>query len=465
MDERNINRKSEEGRTPSAYRDALYSQAPEDGRNSYGYNVAQCFARASAPEETAPAKEKRRGAAGLIAAVVLLMVCVLVVGLFGSGGIFLVSRVDAADMEQPSRELYEEFTAAQASEDDADALALHIAEEETGAELSAEEIYTTACASTVGVTVPGYAYNIFGQTDASTVTGTGIVLSEDGYILTNYHVIEAAYVKGAAVRVITYDENDYDAEVIGVETDSDIAVLKIEADGLVPAQMGDSGDLRVGQTIYAVGNPLGELTYTMTSGIVSALNRLITTDENVAVNMFQIDAAINSGNSGGPVFNTSGQVIGMVTAKYSLYGMEGLGFAIPISDACEIASDLVEKGYVSGKAYLGLKTATVSPSVARYYGMVQGVYVYTVEEGSCSEAAGLLPGDIITAIDGTSVRNSSELVREVRLYHAGDSAVLTVHRDQETIEITVVFDEELPAEVTEEALRGPASGDLIPREG
>ena len=223
----------------------------------------------------------------------------------------------------------------------------------------------------------------------------------------------------------------------------------------------------MGQTIYAVGNPLGELTYTMTSGIVSALNRRITTDENVTVNMFQIDAAVNNGNSGGPVFNVYGQVIGIVTAKFSLGGMEGLGFAIPIDDACSIAKDLVEKGYVTGKAYLGLTMASVSPSVAKYYDMVQGVYVYDVEEGSCSEEAGLTVGDIITAIDGESVLTSSDLAKAVHLYRAGDSAVLTVYREQEYIEITVVFDEELPAGITaaEEELPGSASEDMVVREG
>jgi serine protease Do len=182
--------------------------------------------------------------------------------------------------------------------------------------------------------------------------------------------------------------------------------------------------------------------------------------------MFQIDAAVNNGNSGGPVFDVYGQVIGVVTAKYSLGGLEGLGFAIPIGDACDIARDLVEKGYVTGKAYLGLTMATVSPSVAKYYDMVQGVYVYDVEEGSCAEEAGLTAGDIITAIDGESVLRSSDLAKAVKLYRAGDSAVLTVYREPEYIEVTVVFDEELPAGAaapTPEAAGG-ATGDMAVRE-
>ncbi len=451
----------------SAYRDAIYSQAPAEGR-SYGYNIAQCYARASEQEPRVPEKKRRRhSGAGWIAVAVVLVAGVLVVGLLGPGSVFLTNRASAVSETPPSREIFEEFAAfGESEEDPADSLALTLAADDGLRELSAEDIYDIACGSTVGVTIPGYATNIFGQTGAYTVTGTGIVLNEDGYILTNYHVIDASYEKGAAIRVITYDGSEYEAQVVGVETDSDLAVLKVEAEGLVPAEMGDSDDLRVGQSIYTVGNPLGELTYTMTSGIVSALDRNITTDEHVTVNMFQIDAAVNNGNSGGPVYNVYGQVIGVVTAKFSLGGMEGLGFAIPVNDVCRIASDLVEKGYVSGKAYLGLTTATVSPSVAKYYDMVQGVYIYAIEEGSCSEAAGLVAGDIVTAIDGMPVKTSSELVRAVKQYRAGESAELTVFRDQDYVLITVVFDEELPAprSAAEEAIPD-ASEDLIVREG
>ena len=448
----------------SVYRDALYDRAPEERRNSYGYNPAQCYARARENDETAVRAGKTRG--GVIAVTAGLVLCVLIAGLLGSGGLFLASRANAVGSEDPSREIYEEFTASAEDTDPIESFSLSVAEDVPLTELTAEEIYETACASTVGVTIPGYAQNVFGQASASSVTGSGIVLNEDGYILTNYHVIDTAYSKGMSIRVITYDGAEYDAEVVGVETDSDLAVLRIDAEGLVPAQIGDSDNLRVGQTIYAVGNPLGELTYTMTSGIVSALNRRITTDEDVTVNMFQIDAAVNNGNSGGPVFNVYGQVIGVVTAKFSQDGMEGLGFAIPIGDACRVARDLVEKGYVSGKAYLGLTMATVSTSVAKYYDMVQGVYVYDVEKGSCAEAAGLEPGDIITAIDGTGVLSSSELVKAVKLYRAGDSAVLTVYREQEFISVTVVFDEELPAEPDPEAdSAAGASEEIIVREG
>lgn len=439
MDEKRDNRNQapEDG---AAYSDAYYRQAPETRRACYGYNPAQCYARAS--EEPGAENKKKRSGVGGVMVLTACVLCVLMAALIGSGGLFLTYRASAASDEDATRTLYEELTADSPEE----GFAVTRSSGEELPELTAEEIYTRACSSTVGVTVPGYAYNIFGQSASSAVTGTGIVLSEDGYILTNFHVIQRAYESGAPIVVMTYDGREQEAEVVGVESDSDLAVLKTDLTGLAPAVMGDSEQMRVGQTIYTVGNPLGELTYTMTSGIVSALDRRITTDENVTVNMFQIDAAVNSGNSGGPVFNVYGQVIGVVTAKYTLYGMEGLGFAIPMNDACRIVRDLVDKGYVTGKAYLGLQLAEVSPGAARYYDMVQGVYIYSVEEGSCAQEAGLAPGDIITAIGDVAVTTSSELVAQVRQYRAGDSAELTVWRDQEYRTVTVVFDEALPGE-------------------
>lgn len=315
---------------------------------------------------------------------------------------------------------------------------------------TAASIYELAKQQVVGInTEVTYTTGFFGQTATGNISGSGFIITEDGYIVTNYHVIEDAYEGGLPVTVVMYDETAYEAEIVGFDEDNDIALLKIDAAGLNPAQLGDSDSIIVGQTVYAVGNALGELTYTMTSGIISALGRRITTDEAVIVNMFQVDAAINNGNSGGPVFNVCGQVIGVVTAKYTQFGMEGLGFAIPINDACRIADDLVEKGYVTGKAYLGMSFANVSPSVARYYDMVQGVYISVVEAGSCSETAGLQPGDIITAIDGVPVATTSELVDAVRAYRAGDSAEFTVWRSKQTLSVTVVFDEELPAERVE----------------
>lgn len=429
---------------PDTYSDASYKQAPPIRHSSYGYSPIRNHA---APSSSPPVGKPHIGAGAMFA---VCLICILVASVLGVGGTFLAFRHHSAIANQEAaaaQALYEALAAEAVSYDRADMLSFLSLSSTQGLDtLSAEEIYTSACQSTVGITIPGYSSNIFGQSSSRTVSGSGLILSENGYILTNYHVIEPAYEQGTPILVISFDGTEYMAEVVGVETDSDLAVLKIDAMGLVPANLGDSMEMRVGQTVYAVGNPLGELTYTMTSGIVSALNRSITTDINVTVDMFQIDAAVNNGNSGGPVYNAYGQVIGIVTAKYSENGMEGLGFAIPINDVYTIANELIANGYVSGKAYLGLTLTTVSASVAKYYNMVQGVYVYSVEPGSCSQEAGLKTGDIITAIDGRSLLEKNDLVNAVKDYRAGDSADLTIYRDQAYTIITVVFDEELPAD-------------------
>lgn len=189
------------------------------------------------------------------------------------------------------------------------------------------------------------------MTSSAAVSGSGFIASSDGYIITNYHVIQNAYEGNFDINVMTHDGTKYIATVVGTEQDNDIAVLKIDAEGLNPVTFGDSDELAVGDTVYAVGNPLGELEFSMSTGHVSAKDRAITTEESATpINVFQIDAAVNSGNSGGPVYNDQGQVVGVVNAKYSATGVEGIGFAIPANDAVSIANDLITKGYVTGKA-------------------------------------------------------------------------------------------------------------------
>ena len=325
---------------------------------------------------------------------------------------------------------------------------------------TAAYVYELACRQVVGITTEITYYNIFGQVSAA-VAGSGFVIDEDGNSLTNYHVVEEAYAGDYEVSVVMYDGTEYIAEIVGFDEVTDLAVLKIDANGLSAAELGDSENLTVGQIIYTVGNPLGELSYTMTSGIISARDRAITTEADVAVNMFQIDAAVNEGNSGGPVYNSLGQVIGIVTAKYASTGVEGLGFAIPISDAVHIANQILEYGYVTDKASLGVQVATVTKQIAQHYNMVEGAYVNTVEEGSAAETAGIWVGDIVTAVDGKEILDSSELTSVVKSYHAGDEAVFTLWRDGETVEISVIFDEKLPEEEEpeEDAQSGGASAE------
>lgn len=307
---------------------------------------------------------------------------------------------------------------------------------------SAAAIYNQACKQVVAITTEVTYTNYFGQTSSQASCGSGFFITDDGYVLTNYHVISTAHQYGYAVSVLTYDGTTYQATIVGVDEDNDIALLKVDATGVTPVTFGDSDSMTVGDTVYAVGNPLGELEFTMTSGMISALDRTITTSDGTdnGINMFQIDAAVNAGNSGGPVYNTSGQVIGIVTAKYSSSGVEGLGFAIPVNDAVAIANDLMKNGTVTDRAQLGITLQTIPDSAAQYYNMPKGAYVNAVNSGSCAEKAGLKAGDIITAIDDTAVSSGDALRSALRGYSAGESATLTVSRSGETLKLTVTFD-------------------------
>ena len=309
----------------------------------------------------------------------------------------------------------------------------------TGGTASPGEIYEKATQQVVGIRTEITRTNFFGMTSSGAVSGTGFFISSDGYILTNYHVVEDAYERNLDVQVMVYDGSAYSASIIGVEPANDIAILKIEAEGMTAAAFGNSDVICVGDTIYAVGNPLGELEFSMSTGHVSALDRVITTQESESINMFQIDAAVNEGNSGGPVYNTLGQVIGIVTAKYSSSGVEGLGFAIPVNDARSIAEDLITKGYVTGKAYLGVSLDNRYNSMyAQYYGTPLGAYIAEVTSGSAAEKAGLKAGDILTAIGDYSVTDYSGLRSALRHFSAYEESELTVYRSGAEIRLPVV---------------------------
>lgn len=315
-----------------------------------------------------------------------------------------------------------------------------------GNTLAASDIYDIACQQVVGISSEITYTNFFGMSTNAAVSGSGFIITADGYILTNFHVIEQAYKSNADIMVIMHDGTKYSATVVGFEAENDVAVLKIDAEGLAHATIGDSDAMRVGDAVYAVGNPLGELEFTMTSGHVSALDRLITTSSNSeAINMFQFDAPVNSGNSGGPVYNSRGEVIGVVTAKYSDSGVEGLSFAVPINDAAAIADDLITKGYVTGKAYMGVSVRKDYNSMyASYYGWPLGAMIESTEEGSCAAAAGIQSGDIITQVGDKVIESYSDLRSAVKNYSAGDTAEITLYRAGESLTLSITFDEAKP---------------------
>ena len=319
-------------------------------------------------------------------------------------------------------------------------------------EKTATEIYyELATKQTVAITTEITYTNIWGYRVPSAVKGSGFIISSDGYILTNHHVIKEAVEGNYEVKVLLYDGSEYVASVIGYEEDNDVAVLKIDATGLSAVTLGDSDQIKVGETAYAVGNPLGELEFTMTSGMVSATDREISSTDSstgisTSITMFQVDVAINSGNSGGPIYNSRGEVIGIATAKYADTGVEGLGFAIPINDAVAIARDLITDGYVHGKASFGVSVGTVTAAAAQYYGLVEGAIVASVTEGSAAETAGLKENDIIVALNGETIASRDDLVSAKRNYRAGDTVELKVWRSGEYLTLSLTFDEEVPTE-------------------
>ena len=271
-------------------------------------------------------------------------------------------------------------------------------------------------------------------------TGTGFIISEDGYIVSNYHVVEG----GSVLQVITVDDKVYDAQLVGFDATNDVSLLKIEAVDLPYAVIGDSDALAVGDKVVAIGNALGELTSTLTVGYVSGKDRIVSTD-GTAINMLQTDASINSGNSGGPLFNIYGEVIGITTAKYtgassSGAAIEGIGFAIPINDVFSMIEDLRDYGYVTGP-YLGVSVRDVDTAVIQGYGFPAGAYVVEIVEGLSADRAGIQPKDIITNVGGYNVNSVSTLTRVLRKFEAGDTTTVTVFRGGAEIHLEVTFDE------------------------
>lgn len=327
---------------------------------------------------------------------------------------------------------------------------------DTGKEMTTAEIYAAYVGSSVGITVDIVSTNIFGQTVKNAAAGSGFVITEDGYILTNYHVINGA----SAITVAFSDGTTYPATVIGGEEDNDIAVIKIEAEGLTPVVLGSSSDMLVGEQVTTIGNPLGELTFSQTTGIISALDRSITMTDGSKMNVLQTDCAINSGNSGGPLFNNHGEVIGIVCAKYSSSAysssasVEGLGFAIPMDDVADMVSDLVSAGYVTGKPLLGIRVDDVDEAV-HAYGVPDGAAVVIVTPGLAADKAGLQAGDIVTKINETEVTSSAEFIEAKDAYEVGDTVTLTVFRAGELITLDVTLEESTPEKEAqqEQALR------------
>ena len=338
-----------------------------------------------------------------------------------------------------------------------------LAEEAT---LSAADIYEQNVNSTVGITISAETTSRYGYGYTYQASGSGFIISEDGYVLTNYHVIEGY----STVTVATYDGKTYNAKVMGYDESNDIAVLQIDAQGLIPVTLGDSSVLRVGDTVLAIGNPLGELTFSLTQGIVSALSRNVTVESGTTMNLIQTDCAINSGNSGGALFNMKGEVIGITNAKYSsnAYSSEAsidnIGFAIPINSVKRIVSSIIDNGYII-KPYIGVTVSSLSEEQINVIGLDGGAWVRDVTADAPADKAGIKINDIIVQVDEKVIHSSDDLVAVVSSADQDQVMKFYIYRQGKEIELDVTIEIKTESALkNEEAAEENESAQVVPEE-
>ena len=373
-------------------------------------------------QEMKPVKKNRMG----LKIAALALVCALLGGAVGGGVVWAVGNGGSG-------------TEVNVSSRPATAVAIKTVDGKNA--MTDAEVYAANVNSVVSINVTGTnGTNFFGQPVKTASAGSGFVLTKDGFIVTNYHVVKNA----DTVKVTMYNGDEYDAKYVGGDEDYDIAVIKVEAADLQAVTLGDSDKLNVGDHVLAVGNPLGELTFSMSGGMVSSVNRAINVS-GTPFNMIQTDASINPGNSGGPMFNQYGEVVGIVSAKYSSYSnssVEGLGFAIPINDVFAMIQDIMTNGYITNKPYLGITGGSMTEQMAAQYryDIKEGVFVYSVEEGKAAEKAGLQMGDVITKVDDHDIKSMEDLTAVKKQYAAGDTSTLTIYRSGETMTVELTWD-------------------------
>lgn len=386
--------------------------------------------------------KKHHGGVGRVVA--LILSCAVISAACGFGGAILAqnsSRTGKTTVQQSNR------TAATVSVKKVDGQTL----------MTPSEVYASTVNSVVSINCSAVSTNIFGQQTESASSGSGFIYTADGYIVTNQHVVANA----SSINVTLYNGDTYPATLVGSDSDYDVAVLKIDAKDLPAVTLGSSTDVNVGDTVMAIGNPLGELTFSMSQGIVSCVNRAINV-EGTPFNMIQVDASINPGNSGGPLMNLYGEVVGIVSAKYSSYAnttVEGLGFAIPINDVQSIIKDIIENGSVGNKAYMAITAGTMTQQMAAQYKInaTEGVFVYSVEDGGAGDKAGLKLGDVITKLNDTQITSMEDLSAAKKGFKAGDTVTLTVLRDGKEITTQLTFDAQ--PQTTDDTADSSQSGD------
>ena len=390
----------------------------------------------SVPQPEQPKKaHKSHRTAGKVAALVLC--CALVGGGAGVGGAAIYAAASGGGNSNTVSTIYQNKTPT---------TTVNVSTADGVKEMSLSEIYASYADSCVCVNVTATVQQGFYQYEASGA-GSGFIISEDGYIVTNYHVIDGAN----SIKVTLNNGESYDATLIGGEELNDVAVLKVNGvTGLKPVVLGDSDSLVVGETVSTIGNALGAYSFSQTSGTVSATGRSVTMSDGSVINMIQTDCTINNGNSGGPLFDQYGRVVGITSAKLSNNGstssseatIEGMGFAIPINDVIDIITDYMQYGYVTGRPSMGITVASITEQYQSTFGWPAGVYVNSVESGSCAETAGLKQGDIITKLGDTEVTSVSELSSAKNKFKAGETTTLTIYRSGEYLTVNITFDEQ-----------------------
>ena len=379
------------------------TQYGASGRRQYYANMESEPYRNFQP--SGPVRDMKPSKKGKTNVIALALCFSLLGGIAGGGGAWYVASRQAPAVRETTIQVSESRNAETPQNNASGVKALTNGKRS----LTEAEVYASQVGSVVSINVTGESgVNYFGQPVQSASSGSGFVLTKDGYIVTNYHVVES----GKTVKVTLYDNTTYDAKIIGGDADYDIAVLKIEGTDFQPVTVGDSSQLKVGDHVTAIGNPLGELTFSMSEGIASSVNRAINVD-GTPFNMIQVTCAINPGNSGGPLFNEYGEAVGIVSAKYSSYStttVEGLGFAIPINDVLSMIEDIMTNGYVANKPYLGIVPGTFNSNLAAQYrfDVNAGVIIYSVEEGSAADKAGLKRDDVITKVDDQEIKTVAQ---------------------------------------------------------
>lgn len=398
-------------------------QADPKSSESYKWNYEDYNQQAPKQPTNKNKKNKNKGLK-VFAIIMCAILCAGVVGMAGYGTYALVSGQRAQqEMESESAEAEATPSAQLTLNDKPESTQTDEAVNLSGGELTITQRAEKVMPSAVGIVAYiQSSQSIFGGEQSQ---GSGIILSEDGYIVTNQHVIDGA----TSVKVVLNDGSEYNASVVGEDEKTDLAVLKIEATGLTPAEFGNSDQMQIGEQVIAVGNPGGlELAGSVTVGYVSAVNRPITTSNGATIDCIQTDAAINPGNSGGALVNTYGQVIGINSQKIAATEYEGIGFAISINEAQPIINDLIQYGYVRGRVVMGIAMQMIDQISAQMYGYQPGVGVVSVEENSPASKAGLVPGDIITEIDGEALTSTEVLTGILEEHKPGDVITLTVYR-------------------------------------